>query len=180
MIELYPKIFVIKGLCNSYYIDDKVKVLIDAGNDFKNPVDLLILTHIHPDHTFFAAKIQARTKCKIMIGKGDENLAALFSHFSRWQGKKIEEFKIDKALNQHDKINTGQYCFETLELAGHTLGSIGLYEKTHEILFCGDTIFENGFVGRTDLFYSSEKLMQKTLKKLKKLSIKHLFSGHNY
>jgi hydroxyacylglutathione hydrolase len=180
MKEIYPKIFLIQGFCNIYYIDDKIKILIDAGNEFEKPVDLLILTHLHPDHIFYAKNIQKRTNCKIIIGKGDENLKLLFNYFSTWQGKKIKEFKIDRILEENDKINTGIYDFKILKLPGHSLGSIGIYEKKHEILFSGDTIFNNGFIGRTDFFHSDEMLMKKTLIKLKKLKIKHLFSGHNY
>lgn len=180
MIEIYPKIFLIKGFCNTYYIDDNIKVLIDAGADFKKPVDLLILTHLHPDHIFYAKLIQARTNCKILIGKNDNDLDLLFSHVSSWQGQKIEEFKIDRVIDKNDNINSGIYNFEILEFPGHTLGSIGLYEKNHEILFSGDTLFDNGFIGRTDLFHSDKGLMKKTLKNIEKLKIKHLFCGHNY
>ena len=178
MIEVYPKIFLMKGLCNNYYVDGKIKILIDAGFDFKEKVDILILTHIHPDHVFFAKKIQERTNCKIFIGQDDENIDEFLFYCPSWKGKEIEKFKIDRVLKKNDKINIGQYDFQVLQLPGHTLGSIGLYEKKHEILFSGDTIFENGLIGRTDFIHSSEELMQKTLKKLKKLKIKHLFSGH--
>lgn len=180
MIRVYPKIFLINGFCNSYYIDDKIRVLIDAGSDFKKPVDLLVLTHLHPDHIFYASKIQKRTGCKICIGKGDDDLAGLFSHFSSWQGKNIEKFKADKILAKNDKIITGEYAFEILQTPGHTFGSICLYDKKMELLFSGDTIFENGGIGRTDFYNSSEELMKKTLSMLKNLKIKHLFSGHDY
>jgi len=179
MIELYPKIFLLEGYSSSYYIDDKVKVLIDAGADLAKPVDMLILTHIHPDHIFYAKKIQERTGCKIMIGKGDDDMKTLFSHFSTWQGKKIERFSIDKALDESDKISTGSYNLEVIKTPGHTLGSISLYERKHGLLFSGDTIFNGGFIGRTDFYHSNEGLMQKTLSNLKKLKIKMLLSGHN-
>jgi glyoxylase-like metal-dependent hydrolase (beta-lactamase superfamily II) len=40
--------------------------------------------------------------------------------------------------------------FTTLHLPGHTPGSAAFYDKQAKVLFCGDTLFRNGF-GRTDL-----------------------------
>ncbi|MBW3016948.1 MBL fold metallo-hydrolase, partial [Candidatus Woesearchaeota archaeon] len=36
--------------CLTYYIDDKKKVLIDAGSNIGKKVDIIILTHCHYDH----------------------------------------------------------------------------------------------------------------------------------
>ncbi|MDD5499427.1 MAG: MBL fold metallo-hydrolase, partial [Candidatus Nanoarchaeia archaeon] len=168
----------IQGFCNSYYVDDKKKILIDAGADLKKPVDLLILTHLHPDHAFYAQKIKQRTGCKIMALKGKDDLSLLFKHFPSWSGKKMNFFKIDEELKQEEKIITGNYAFEVLSAPGHTKGSICLYEKNHKILFSGDAVFGNGFIGRTDLPGGSEEEMKKTLSKLEKLEIKRLFAGH--
>jgi len=178
MAKVYPKIYLIKGFCNSYYIDDELKILIDAGADFKKPVDLLILTHLHPDHVFYASKIKERTNCKILIGINDKDLSILFKHFPTWMGRKIEEFRIDQTLNDGELIKTGSYELKVLSLPGHTLGSIGLYDKNHQILFSGDVIFPGGLIGRTDFIHSDDQLMKKTLKMLEKLKIKHLLAGH--
>jgi glyoxylase-like metal-dependent hydrolase (beta-lactamase superfamily II) len=180
MIEVFPKIFLCKGFCNSYYINDKIRVLIDAGSDFKKPVDLLIITHLHPDHIFYASKIQKRTGCKICIGEGDNDLEGLFSRASIWQGKKIEKFRIGRVLFGNEKISSGEYELAVLKTPGHTFGSICLYDKKEGLLFSGDTIFENGGIGRTDFFNSSKESMKKTLSMLKNLKIKHLFPGHDY
>jgi hypothetical protein len=40
MQKIHEKIFLLKGFCNSYYINDKVKIMIDAGADFLGQVDI--------------------------------------------------------------------------------------------------------------------------------------------
>lgn len=180
MQEVYKKIFLIKGFCNTYYIDDKIKILIDAGADFSGQVDILILTHIHPDHVFYANKIKSRTGCKIFIGKGDDNVSEFLFYCPSWKGQPIEKFTIDKSLFGGEIIDSGEYKLEAIKTPGHTLGGISLYEKNHKILFSGDTLFGKGIIGRTDLIHSNKKLMDKTLKELEKLDYEKLFSGHNY
>jgi glyoxylase-like metal-dependent hydrolase (beta-lactamase superfamily II) len=180
MQKIHEKIFLLKGFCNSYYINDKVKILIDAGADFLGQVDILILTHIHPDHVFYANKIKGRTGCKIFIGKGDDNVNEFLFYCPSWKGNAIEKFSIDKTLNGGEIIDSGNYKLEIIQTPGHTLGGISLYEKKHKILFSGDTIFKKGIVGRTDLVHSDKKLMDKTLKKLEKLDYEKLFAGHDY
>jgi glyoxylase-like metal-dependent hydrolase (beta-lactamase superfamily II) len=180
MQKIHEKIFLLKGFCNSYYINDKVKILIDAGADFLGQVDILILTHIHPDHVFYANKIKNRTGCKIFIGKGDDNVNEFLFYCPNWKGNAIEKFSIDKTLKGGEIIDSGDYNFEIIQTPGHTLGGISLYEKKHKILFSGDTIFKKGIIGRTDLVHSDKKLMDKTLKKLEKLDYEKLFAGHDY
>ncbi|MEK6918150.1 MAG: MBL fold metallo-hydrolase [Nanoarchaeota archaeon] len=66
--------------------------------------------------------------------------------------------------------------FKIIETPGHTRDSICILYK--DILFSGDTIFENGYVGRTDLPESDETEMEKSLEKLKKINYKILCPGH--
>ncbi|PIU61308.1 hypothetical protein COX58_03345 [archaeon CG_4_10_14_0_2_um_filter_Archaea_38_6] len=178
MKEVFNKIFLIKGYCNTYYVDDEVKVLIDAGSDVKKPVDLLILTHLHPDHAFFAQKIKERTDCKILISEEDNKIQLLLKYFPEWDGKKIEFFKPDKLLENGSIIRTGKYSFRVIHAPGHTLGSACLFEPVHKILFSGDVLFADGFIGRTDLPHSSPEKMKTTLEELKKIDYKILLPGH--
>jgi len=63
-----------------------------------------------------------------------------------------------------------------IETPGHSKGSFCiLYD---DVLFSGDTIFHRGIIGRTDLPGSSEKEMEQSLKKLKKINYKILCPGH--
>ena len=63
-----------------------------------------------------------------------------------------------------------------IETPGHTPESKSyLYQ---DILFSGDTLFHNGFVGRTDLPGGSKKEIMHSLKKLAKIKYKILCPGH--
>lgn len=64
---------------------------------------------------------------------------------------------------------------------GHTPGSICLYNKKENVLISGDTLFAYGGYGRTDLPFSDDYLMQKSLKKLQTLVQKGtlVYPGHD-
>jgi len=63
-----------------------------------------------------------------------------------------------------------------IETPGHTPESKSYLYK--EILFSGDTLFHNGFIGRTDLSGGSEERIKESLEKLKKINFKILCPGH--
>jgi hydroxyacylglutathione hydrolase len=63
-----------------------------------------------------------------------------------------------------------------IKTPGHTREDICILYN--DILFSGDTIFNNGYIGRTDLPESNEKQMQESLKLLKKTKYKILCPGH--
>jgi hydroxyacylglutathione hydrolase len=177
--KVHDKIFLLTGYCNTYYINDEVKVLIDAGVDYKGRVDMLIITHLHPDHVFYANKIKKRTNCKILIGKGDDFVKHLIpTFFSTWEGEPVELFSVDAVMKKDDVIDTGTYKLRVVPAPGHTKGSTCLFEETHKILFSGDVLFADGYIGRTDFPHSEPNKMSKSLKKLEKLGYKILLPGH--
>lgn len=63
-----------------------------------------------------------------------------------------------------------------IKTPGHTQDSFCLLYK--DILFSGDTIFHEGGRGRTDLPGGSEKQMQESIEKLKKVKYNILCPGH--
>lgn len=178
-IEVADKIFLYKGTdytSNTYYINDKTKVLIDAGYDFKGEVDLLVLTHFHPDHIIYSYNIKERSGCKVLIGEKDlEPLRVFIKKQSIFGcGKTIEP----DPLSEGDEIKTGQYTFCVLEAPGHTIGSIMLWEPRARILFSGDTKFAGTGIGRTDMPYSDPGKMDETLKRINELKPFLLLPGH--
>lgn len=66
--------------------------------------------------------------------------------------------------------------FKILSTPGHSKTDICiLYEN---VLFSGDVIFHNGFIGRTDFPKSSHEKMIDSLNRLKKINYKILCPGH--
>ncbi|MFH1501341.1 MAG: MBL fold metallo-hydrolase [archaeon] len=117
-------------------------------------IDIVILTHNHYDHI-------------------DNN--SLFEKAKFYASK--EDFKDEKILNIYD---LGMPQLEVIKTPGHTIGGICLLLKKEKILFSGDTIFHNGYIGRTDLPTSSPEQMAESLKKLNKIGYKILCPGHLY
>jgi len=178
------KVKAFHGMSSCYLIQGKKNVLIDAGADVHDKVDVIILTHSHFDHIAYLHHILQRNKtCKVYIS---EKEAYDLEHLSektmyRWSPIQLKPIKADKKLNDNDLIKFTDFALRVIASPGHTDGSISLYnEKTGE-LFSGDTVFNfNGVFGRTDLPSSSDEDMVKSINKLKALKIKKLYPGHDY
>jgi len=75
-------------------------------------------------------------------------------------------------------IDLGNRCFEVLHLPGHSPGSIGLWEASTGVLFCGDVIYENKYPLLDDLPGCSVAHYIETMQRLKELSVTVVHSGH--
>ncbi|MFH1585514.1 MAG: MBL fold metallo-hydrolase [archaeon] len=108
-----------------------------------------------------------------------EDIKAVILTHSHWDHTgNINSFKNAKIYpsNNVSEIKKDFPDFEIIETPGHTRNDICiLYE---DILFSGDTIFENGYIGRTDFPESSPEKMQASLAKLKNIKYKILAPGH--
>lgn len=153
-------------------ISNKEMAIIDPGDELekilkeiqktKAKVKYIILTHYHFDHTLAAEKLKEKTGAKILIHKGEKNFI---------------NFLVNQYLKDSDKIKIDQESLKIIHTPGHTKGSICLLGEN--LIFTGDTIFENGY-GRTDLPGGSKKDLKNSLKKLKKLLGKEttVYPGH--
>lgn len=84
----------------------------------------------------------------------------------------------DKYVVNEDIINLGDIKIQVIYTPGHTAGCISLYIEKHNILFTGDTLFA-GSVGRTDLPFASNEMLNQSLKKIMSLpDITVVYPGH--
>jgi glyoxylase-like metal-dependent hydrolase (beta-lactamase superfamily II) len=128
--------------------EELLKELLNLDLNSKD-ISIVILTHNHPDHM---GGISLFLKSEFYGSKKDFG-----GNVINIKKLKIPELKI-------------------IETPGHSKGGICiLYE---DILFSGDTLFHRGTTGRTDLPGSSEKEMEKSVNKLKKIKYKILAPGH--
>lgn len=175
-----------------------------------NPLKtILFLTHLHSDHVGLAKWLYDKGIGDIYISEKDGKIVenGIKKEDFQWQniiknshfqGLGPENLKIEdhpgyknrpKEPFPHTKIkpgweiSIGDYNFVAIDEEGHTPGMLGLYEKEHKILFCGDHILGKITPNITywgDEFGDSLGIYQKNLKKIKDLDIKHLYSSHRF
>lgn len=157
------KNFIVGPLLTNCYllVSGKEALVIDPGGDIKDvlkeleknkaKLKFIVLTHSHWDHILGLLKLKEKTGAKVLIHQAEKNMV---------------EFKVDKFLEEGDKIKIDKICLEVIHTPGHSPGSICLLSEG--FVFTGDTLFEDGF-GRTDLAGGSQKDMEKSLKRLGKV-----------
>ncbi len=129
--------------------------IVELENDLKKlnlsaeDINIVILTHNHWDH----------------IGG-----ITLFLNAEFYASKK----DFGENLKDIHKLNIPE--FKIIDTPGHSKGGICILYN--DILFSGDTLFNRGTIGRTDLPGSSEKEMKESLEKLSKIKYKILCPGH--
>jgi hydroxyacylglutathione hydrolase len=174
-MEVAPKIRrYIKDYGVSYIIEDGKIIQIDAGAPTDKKPEILILTHSHFDHTAFMpdCEVWVSERCAKHISTMDE--VTLVEKF----GAARKLIKASRILEDGDIVKTGTYSFKVIETPGHTDGSICLYDEDKHILFSGDTMFDEGIYGRTDLPTGDESMLKKSINKLLSLRIDVLLPGH--
>ncbi|NFN86065.1 MBL fold metallo-hydrolase [Clostridium sporogenes] len=176
--------------------------------DLKPENTILFLTHLHSDHTGLAAYFQDMG-LTIYISKIDGDLLNGSTEKSgpmwkgtiqraKWQGLEEEALEIEdnpgykfrpmdyinfKPAIPGEYIRIGEYNFEIIDLKGHTPGMVGLYEKKHKILFCGDHILARITPNITFWGFEYGDMLGTYLKNLKcvyNMDIDYLFSSHRF
>ncbi|OPY27958.1 MAG: hydroxyacylglutathione hydrolase [Methanocella sp. PtaU1.Bin125] len=170
---------------NAYLIDAKRKALVDAGIDgtrvlksLPPDLDLIVLTHCHYDHIAAVPEIVAATGAKVALHEDD--VAALKSdHISgaAMFGRRLPALRVDRVLHNDDVIDLGNVKLTVIHTPGHTPGSICLYDAATRVMFTGDTVFEGGSFGRTDIGGNPEHMIN-SLETLAGYDISALYPGH--
>lgn len=137
-------------------------------------------THGHFDHVLASTELRLAFKIPFYLHKKDLTILKRTQRTTRHFLGTQEDMVIepDKFLKEGVEIKFGREVLQVIETPGHTQGSISLYGgKKH--LFVGDTIFAHGGYGRTDLEGGDAKKIDKSAKKLLKLSKETIiYPGH--
>jgi hydroxyacylglutathione hydrolase len=173
--------------CNTYLIQGSKTILIDPGHlhlfdhvrlgllDLSlNPeqIDLILITHGHPDH-LEAAPLFKKPTLMTMSQKEFAFIKEWAGRFG-WEGN--NGFEPDFFL-QEGEVTIGNQDFQVLITPGHSPGSLCLYWPEHKALFTGDLIFNQG-IGRTDLPGGNGGLLKESIKRMSGLEVDYLLSGH--
>jgi glyoxylase-like metal-dependent hydrolase (beta-lactamase superfamily II) len=153
-----------------------------AGRDPAD-IELIVLTHAHPDHTGSAKAIRDLTGCTVAAHPLDapaiENVdpAMMKSPAPGIPPMVAGPVPIGRLLNEGDTINLGKdLTADVLHTPGHTLGSISLFLREERALFTGDTVQAPG---RAPI-YTDPVALVTSLRRLKGISgIRHYLPSHD-
>lgn len=168
----------------------------------------LFLTHLHSDHTGLASYLEDKG-VKVYASKMDGGLLNNSVKETDPMWIKAVEHSVLQGLGQDELsladhpgfkfrptrhidftpaepgefINIGDYNFEIIDLKGHTPGIVGLYERDHKILFCGDHIL--GRITPNITFWGFEYgdilgTYLESLDLVYNMDIDYLFSSHRF
>jgi len=153
---------------NTYilYDDSKECVIIDPGcydddekSELTNFIEQnnlkpvrLINTHCHIDHVFGNHFIIEKYQLPLEIHRGELPVLNVVPQVALMYGILFNDPipKVEKFIEEGDKIEFGNSKLESLFTPGHSPASLSFYCKAADFVIAGDVLF-NGSIGRTDL-----------------------------
>lgn len=178
--------------CYVCYDDQENAIVIDPGDDANtiseylltnqlNPL-AIIATHGHFDHVMATLELQLAFNIPFYIHKKDEfllkRMRETVRHYQNTDPGPPP--KPDFYLEDKAELRFSDFLvFKTIEIPGHTPGSVALVNKSEGLIFVGDLVFAGGSVGRTDFKYANKQTLKKSLQKVLKLPGEYIvYSGH--
>ena len=161
----------------------------------------LLITHMHMDHSGLAPFLKKQGVQSVYFSQIDGDIFNQTSKRDRFYQTMnlLLGFKSDNTLkfgkqfgakpveplefiplSEGNKVVLGDYCFEVVNIPGHTPGHIGLYERKHQLFFCGDHILEPITPNITFWGFEQDILAtyMQSLNKVYEYEIDYLFTAH--
>ncbi len=202
------------SMANTYLIHDECLVVIDPGSDLNvrllshymqtvlhhspNAIDLIVLTHLHPDHTagveslrrICTAPVAASATIRALAQSEEQSILPRITHLTghmlpgtlqhldmfpppyAQQAKLVDLWLDDVAgLPFHPD-------WRVIASPGHTPDSLCLYNPFTGELLCGDTVIT--IAGGSPLLRSgtNRRQLEETLRILRSLKVHYLYPGH--
>jgi glyoxylase-like metal-dependent hydrolase (beta-lactamase superfamily II) len=142
---------------------DEAQTLLKYVQKNSLRVQGIVLTHYHYDHIGAVEDIKKKHSCPVYIHKKDaQGLKTPEINHSASGYRRPVAITADKLVSDGDQIQAGEVVLEVIHTPGHTHGSMCLRVKNENIIFTGDTIFDDD-LGRTDLADGSEDEMKRSI-----------------
>lgn len=90
---------------------------------------------------------------------------------------RLRGFEPTRLLQEGEIVDLGNRAFEVLHLPGHSPGSIGLYERSTQMLFSGDAIYDGPLLDT--LPDSDVGAYRRTMERLLALPVSIVHAGHD-
>ena len=139
-------------------------------------VKYIVLTHGHPDHFAALAELKKATGAQVLVHREDAEILEL-PPMVFFGATFPQPPPADRQLEDGETIELGDLKLRVIHTPGHTPGGICLL--ANNVLFSGDTLFNNG-IGRYDLPGGNlEKLMDSLHRRVLTLPEKTVvYPGH--
>jgi hydroxyacylglutathione hydrolase len=188
-LHIFPWNSMTANNCNTYFINGEKKILVDPGHYHlfdhvqdelsrlslsPGDMDVVIITHGHPDH-MEGVRIFQKTDAVVAVSSAEmEFIKTVAPHYGEALG--ISDFEPGILLQEGD-LKVGDINFEVIHAPGHSPGSICLYWPDKKTLFTGDVVFSQG-IGRTDLPGGSGAALKESIRRISRLDAEYLLTGH--
>lgn len=189
--------------CNSYLYRGEKTILFDPGhivNEFHEEcleslvdslnddgfavtdINLILLTHGHPDHVEAASVLRAESGAPVGMHKGDEFIVeAIAGRYRSNTGKNLNlkpDFYLKEGPLNLDSEGGGSDRIEVYHTPGHSPGCVCFHLLDEKALISGDTVFDSS-IGRADLPGGDMAELGRSIEKLARLDdIELLLPGH--
>ena len=152
------------------------------------------MTHTHLDHIGCLSEILTQIPWAELwvhqleadlLEQGEERAVYgmdMFREFCQEQlGLKpgVFKFQVNRKLDGGETLDLGDMAWEVIHIPGHSMGSIGLYQRHTKILIPGDVVYADYAIGRFDLYGADGPELKKSLTRLSELEVAILLPGHN-